>query len=574
MKKRYAAGMLAAIAFAVTSAAGAASDAASAPADLVLIHGKIHTEDAGRSVAQALAVRGNSIVAVGTDREVSALVGPATRKVDLGGRVVLPGIIDAHVHPAESAQDFGKCSLEDKALKPSEIKARVAACLRKQPGERGEWFEAIMVNPSGLTLSLADLDSISPDRPLMLTGADGHTVWVNSAALKLAKITAATKNPSGGHIEHDPAGAPTGTLRDTAAEIAAAAKPKASLEHEVMLLDKALNAMRAIGITSVQDASVDDHAMQIYKRLYDTHRLNMRVRGSFHLQDLHESAASLIDTAVRFRAKWAVDPDFLRADAIKLFADGVIEYPSQTAALLEPYLDAEGRPTRNRGPSYFMQDNLNRIVTAADAAGLTVHIHAIGDRAVRSSLDAFADARKHNGALDNRGQIAHLELIDPADFARFKELGVIANFQLLWAQLDDYSEGATMQYIGPARSRYLYPARSLRDAGAKIAGGSDWGVSSFDAFIAMEHAMTRSEQRGRPPLLPEQSLTLQDMVDAYTINAAFALKQERTTGSIEAGKRGDFIVLDRDIFSMDPFDLHETKVTATYLDGRVVYAAK
>jgi predicted amidohydrolase YtcJ len=300
----------------------------------------------------------------------------------------------------------------------------------------------------------------------------------------------------------------------------------------------------------------------------------MRVRGSFHLQDLHESAASLIDRASRFRAKWAIDPDFLRADAIKLFADGVIEYPSQTAALLEPYLDPQGRPTKNRGPSYFEQDDLNRIVTAADAAGLTVHIHAIGDRAVRSSLDAFADARKHNGALDNRGQIAHLELIDPADFPRFKELGVIANFQLLWAQLDDYTGGATIKYIGPERSRYLYPARSLRDAGAKIAGGSDWGVSSFDAFIAMEHAITRSEQRGRPPLLPEQSLTLQDMVDAYTINAAFALKQERTSGSIEAGKRGDFIVLDRDIFSMDPFDLHETKVTATYLDGREVYAAK
>ncbi len=574
MKKRYAAGMWAAIAVGWISAANAAAAAAPAPADLVLLHGKIHTEDAGRSVAQALAVRGNSIVAVGTDQEVSALAGPSTRKVDLGGRVVLPGIIDAHVHPAESAQDFGKCSLEDKALKPSEIKARVAACLKNQPGERGQWFEAIMVNPSGLTMSLADLDSMLPDRPLMLTGADGHTVWVNSAVLKLTKITAATQDPAGGHIEHDAAGMPTGTLRDTAAEIAGAAKPKAGLEQEVALLDKALNSMRAIGITSVQDASVDDHSMQIYKRLYDTHRLNMRVRGSFHLQDLHEPAASLIDKAVRFRAKWAIDPDFLRADAVKLFADGVIEYPSQTAALLEPYLDAQGRPTKNRGPSYFAQDNLNRIVTAADAAGLTVHIHAIGDRAVRASLDAFADARKHNGALDNRGQIAHLELIDPADFSRFKELGVIANFQLLWAQLDDYTDGATIKYIGPQRSRYLYPARSLRDAGAKIAGGSDWGVSSFDAFIAMEHAITRSEERGRPPLLPEQSLTLQDMVDAYTINAAFALKQERTTGSIEAGKRGDFIVLDRDIFSMDPFDLHETKVKATYLDGREVYAAK
>ena len=564
--------------FAAAVAPGAATALAAAtapaPADLALLHGKIHTEDPSRSVVQALAVRGNTIVAVGTDQAVSAFVGPSTRTVDLSGRVVLPGIIDAHTHPAQSAQDLGKCSLDDEALTPPAIKSRVAACLKEQPGEPAQWFEVVMVNPSGLTLTLADLDSMLPDRPLLLSGSDGHTVWANSPALNLAHISAATQDPAGGHIEHDAAGRPTGTLRDNAAEIALAAKPAATLDHEAAQLSKALDSMRAIGITSVQDAAVDDHLMQIYKRLYDTHRLNMRVRGSFHLKDLHESAAVLIDKATRFRAEWAVDPDFLRADAVKIFADGVIEYPSQTAALLDPYLDAQGHPTRNRGPSYFTQDNLNRIVAAADAAGLTVHIHAIGDRAVRSALDAFAEASRRNGALDNRGQIAHLELINPADFPRFKELGVIANFQLLWAQRDDYIDQATVKYLGPERSRYLYPARSLRDAGAKIAGGSDWSVSSFDAFTAMEHAITRSERRGRPSLLPEQSLVLQDMLDAYTINAAFALKQEATTGSIETGKRGDFIVLDRDIFSIDPFDLHDTQVTATYLDGRQVYAAK
>ncbi len=570
MRTGYLAALLSVAGLGCTTAAAAAPE----PADLVLLHGKIHTEDANRSVVQALAVRGNSIVAVGTDQAIGAWTGANTRQIDLRGRVVLPGIIDAHTHPAQSAQDLGKCSLEDRPVTPQDVKNRVAACLKAQSGSSSEWFEVIMVNPSGLTLSLAELDSMLADRPMLLNGSDGHTAWANSAALKLAKITAQTKDPAGGHIERDAAGMPTGTLRDTAAEIASAAKPQASLDHEAAQLSKALDSMRAAGITSVQDAAVDDHLMQIYKRLYDAHRLNMRVRGSMYLKDLHETAAVLVGEAVRFREKWAVDPDFLRADAVKIFADGVIEYPSQTAALLEPYLDARGRPTKNRGPSYFTQDNLDRIVTAADAAGLTVHVHAIGDRAVRSTLDAFADARKHNGALDNRGQIAHLELIDPRDFARFRELGVIANFQLLWAQRDDYIDGATVKYIGPERARHLYPARSLRDAGAKIAGGSDWGVSSFDAFTAMEHAITRSERRGRPPLLPEQSLNLQDMVDAYTINAAFALKQERTTGSLEPGKRGDFIVLDRDIFSIDPFDLHDTQVTATYLDGREVYAAK
>jgi predicted amidohydrolase YtcJ len=564
---RYALGILSTLVLGIAAAAPA-------PADLVLLHGKIHTEDASRSVVQALAVRGNTIVAVGTDQTIGEFVGPSTRRVDLGGRVVLPGIIDAHTHPAQSAQDLDKCSLDDKALTPAEIKGRVAACLKGRPADRAQWFEVVMVNPSGLTLERADLDSMLSDRPMLLSGSDGHTVWANSRALNLARITAGTVDPAGGHIERDAAGQPTGALRDIAAEIALAAKPVASLDHEASQLNTALDSMRAIGITSVQDAAVDDHLMQIYKRLYDTHRLNMRVRGSFHLKNLREPATVLIGKAAKFRAKWAIDPDFLRADAVKIFADGVIEFPSQTAALLEPYLDAQGHPTRNRGPSYFVQDHLNQIVTAADAAGLTVHIHAIGDRAVRSALDAIADARHRNGALDNRDQIAHLELINPSDFPRFKELGVIANFQLLWARHDAYVDKATIEYLGPQRSRYLYPARSLRDAGALIVGGSDWGVSSFDAFTAMEHAITRSEARGRPALLPDQSLALQDMVDAYTINAASALKQEHTTGSLEAGKRGDFIVLDRDIFAIDVFDLHNTQVTATYLDGREVYAAK
>ena len=555
-----------------TIVCGIAVAAAPDAADVVLLHGKIHTEDAARRVVEALALRGNTIVAVGTDQAIGAFIGPGTRKIDVGGRVVLPGIIDAHTHPAQSAQDLGKCSLDDKVLTPVDVKSRVALCLSEHSGEHDQWFEVTMVNPSNLTLGRAELDAMLPDRPLLLSGSDGHTVWVNSPALALAHITAATTDPAGGRIERDPSGAPTGTLRDNAAEIALAARPVADLEREASQLAKAFDSMRADGITSVQDAAVDDHIMQIYKRLYDTRRLNMRVRGSFWLKDLHQPAADLIGRATKFSAKWAIDPDFLRADAVKIFADGVIEYPSQTAALLQPYLDAHGHPTHNRGPSYFAQGNLNRCVAAADAAGLTVHIHAIGDRAVRSALDAIAYARQRNGNFDNRDQIAHLELIDPSDFPRFKELGVIANFQLLWAQRDDYVAKGTIKYLGPRRSRYLYPARSLRDAGASIVGGSDWGVSSFNAFAAMEHAVTRSAGRGHPALLPEQSVTVQDMVDAYTINAASALKQEHTTGSLEAGKRGDFIVLDRDIFTIDAFDLHTTQVVTTYLDGREVFA--
>jgi predicted amidohydrolase YtcJ len=561
----------------VACALGFASSVASAqdaPADLVFLHGRIHTEDAQRSVAQALAIRANTIVAVGTDQEVSTAIGPKTRTIDLAGRVVLPGIIDAHTHPAEKAQDSDKCNLGDRMLTPQELKTQVAACLKSNPGGKNLWFEVVQVNPSGLTLARKDLDAILAGQPMILSGSDGHTVWANSAALQAAHVSAATKDPSGGRIERDTVGNPTGTLRDNATNIVLEAKPAPSLDFQASRLDKAFDGMRATGITSVQDAAVDEHDMQLYKRLYDARRLNMRVRASFTLTNLDEPAKAAIDEAIRFRAKWAIDPDFLRADAVKIFADGVIEYPSLTAALLEPYLDAQGRPTANRGPSYFRQDNLDQIVAAADAAGFTVHIHAIGDRAVRSALDAFAYSRQTNGRSDNRDQIAHLELIDPADFSRFKALGVIANLQLLWAEREDYITKATLPFIGPERSRNLYAARSLRDAGALIAGGSDWDVSSFNAFEAMEHALTRAEARGKEPLLPEQSLKIEDVVDAYTTNAAYALKQERTTGSLERGKRGDLIVLDRDIFTLDPFDLHNTRVLTTYLDGRAVYTAK
>jgi predicted amidohydrolase YtcJ len=573
----------------VAAATNAVAPAADLPADLVLLHGKIHTEDSHRTVAQALAVRGNTIIAVGTDQVVGVRIGPNTHIVDLTGRVVLPGIIDAHTHPASSAQELGQCSLGDQALAPAQIKAEVATCLKRHPVDHTLWFEVVQVNASDLTLTLADLDSMLADQPMLLSSSDGHTAWANSAALKAARIDATTPDPVGGRIERNMAGKPTGTLRDTAAEIAERAEPTPGLQVQASRLDKAFEAMRATGITSVQDADAGDREMQMYKWLYDTHRLNMRVRASFGLKNTDRAAEVLIGEAQKFREKWAIDPFFLRADAIKIFADGVIEYPTQTAALLEPYLDAAGRPTQNRGPTYYTQDHLNDIVSAADAAGFTVHIHAIGDRAIRSSLDAFAESRRRMARAqpaasgsgtaqiagqDNRDQIAHLELIDPADFPRFKELDVIANFQLLWAARDPYIVKGTLTYLGPQRSRYLYPARSLRDAGALIAGGSDWSVSSFDAFQAMEHAITRCEARGREPLLPEQAISLQDMVDAYTINAAYALKQEHTTGSLEPGKRGDFIVLDRDIFAIDPFDLHSTRVLSTYLDGREVYAAQ
>jgi predicted amidohydrolase YtcJ len=548
-----------------------ASAAAEAP-DLVITNARIHTQDAAHRIVGALAVRGTTILATGSDAEMRALAGPKTLIVDLGGRVVLPGLIDAHIHPAQSAQDLDKCNLHDRQLTAAEVKAEIARCLKARRFASSEWFEVVQVDASSLVLSRADLDAMRADGPLVLESSDGHSGWGNSAALAAAHLDRNSPDPPGGHIERNSQGEPTGTLRDAAAEALWAAIPTAPIAVRAERLERAFALMSAIGLTSVQDAEVSDAEMSLYKYLYDRHRLKMRVRGCFHIVDLAAPADRVVAAATAFRDKWLLDPDFLRADSVKIFADGVIEYPTQTAALLAPYLDAAGHPTTNVGPSYFQQDNLNRIVAAIDAAGMSVHVHAIGDRAVRQTLDAFAFARAQGVGSGNRDQIAHLELVSPADFARFKTLAVIANFQLQWATLDpSYIGKATLPYLGPERSRYLYPARSLLDAGARIAGGSDWGVSTFNPFEAMEHAVTRADGRGAPPLLPEQSVPLSVMVDAYTRNAAYALRQEKTTGSLEPGKRADFVVLDRDIFAIDPFELHATRVLATYLDGQAVH---
>jgi len=304
----------------------------------------------------------------------------------------------------------------------------------------------------------------------------------------------------------------------------------------------------------------------------------MRVRLAILVDDPNDDSdkavAKLLDKSHDVNADH-VDPNFLRAGVVKVFADDAMEYPSQTAALLAPYLDANGKPTKSAGELYFDPDpkHFARLVTKLDAKGLTVHVHAIGDRAVRATLDAFAAARNANGDKDNRHSIAHLQLVDPADFPRFKELGVIADFQLVWARREPATKEALEPYLGPVRYRHLYPAGSLHAAGAMIVGGSDWDVTSYNPFCAFQTAVTRSGGRDQEPLNIDEKIPLTTAVDAYTINAAFAMKQDTTTGSLEVGKRADLVVLDRDIFSVDPYTIAKTKVLATYLDGRLVYSA-
>jgi predicted amidohydrolase YtcJ len=561
------------------SSAGAEAEE-QAKADVVLRNGKIYTADKERSIKQTIAFRGNTIVAVGSDADVAPLIGSGTNVIDLGGKLVLPGFIDTHIHPIIGALNGAKCSLAGVKATIDVLKPVIQNCLAEDQGGADEWFEAAQLDNYGFSATAKDLDGIETKRPIALWGNDGHTVWVNSRGLALLGVTAETPDIPGGKIARDAKGAPTGYFADSASIFVDEKIPSPSLEEKAALTAAELKRMSAYGITSLMDAFVTPAEEKVWRMLYDTGRLPMRVRMAIYLADpnaLLRPASNDSDEAVARLVKVSkdgdVDPDFLRAGVVKVFADGVMEYPAQTAALLSPYLDKNGKPTKHSGELYFDPQRFASLVTKLDAAGLAVHIHAIGDRAVRASLDAFAAARAANGDKDNRHQIAHLQLVDPADFPRFKELGVMADMQLEWAKREPATEGPLEPYLGPERYRYLYPAGSLHKAGATIIGGSDWDISSYNPFRAFQTAVTRAGGKGQRPLNIDERIPLETAIDAYTINAAFAMKQDRTTGSLEAGKRADLVVLDRDILTINPETIEDTKVLAIYLDGRLVHSA-
>ena len=543
-------------------------------ADVVLRNGKIYTADRARSIRQAIAFTRNTIVAIGNDKDMEPLLGAGTKVVDLGGKLVLPGLIDTHIHPILSAVNGAKCSLAGVKATIEALTSEIKECLAEDQGGTDDWFEAVQLDNYGFSATAKDVDKIEAKRPLVLWGNDGHTGWVNSRGLELTGVTAETPDPPCGKIGRDATGAPTGAFADDATLLVDNKIPVRSPDERARLTALELRRMSAFGITSLMDAYVTPAEKAVWRRLYDTGRLPMRVRMAIYLADPSNDSDEAVARLLAASKDGDVDPDFLRAGVVKVFADGVMEYPAQTAALLNPYLDENGNPTKHSGELCINPKRFARLVQKLDAAGLTVHIHAIGDLAVRTSLDAFAAARAANGDRDNRHQIAHLQLVDPADFPRFKELGVIADFQLEWGRREPSIEGPLAAYLGPERYHYLYPAGSLHRADATIIGGSDWDVSTYNPFRAFQVAVTRADGPGQKPLNINERIPLETAIDAYTINAAYAMKHDKITGSLEVGKRADLIVLDRDILTTDAETIEDTKVVATYLDGCLVYSAQ
>jgi len=557
-------------------------------ADLIFTGGVVYTvladaqrmtrapaEDIGPP-ATAAAVRGGEIIAVGTDDAVAGLASSRAERVDLRGRALLPGFQDAHVHPVFAGLTMLECDLADAAGQADAL-ARIRAYAEAFPGRewisgsgwRMEWFD------HG-TPSRELLDGVTGGRPAFLLNRDGHGAWVNSRALDLAGVTAATPDPADGRIERDAGGGPQGTLHEGAALLVGRLVPAPSAAQCVEGLLLAQRHLHSLGVTAWQDAIVGEYLgspdpLPAYLAAAGDGTLTARVEGALWW-DRSRGGEQLDDLLGR---REAGQVGRFRANTVKIMQDGVAE--NFTAGMIEPYLDSCGCQTGNRGLSYVDPTDLAEQVTRLDAAGFGIHVHAIGDRAVREALDAFAAARAENLVSPGRHHIAHLQVIHPDDIPRFAELSVTANMQALWAAHEPQMDDLTIPFLGPERAARQYPFAGLVQAGARLAAGSDWAVSSANPLWGMHVAVNRvlppgEGDAGAGPLLPGQALSLPVAMAAYTAGSAYVNNLDQT-GAIAPGYAADLVILDRDPFVIPPSEIALTTVTATYVGGQQVYAA-
>lgn len=537
-------------------------------ADLVILDGDVRTMDSAQPQARALAVHDGKIVYVGSDSAAHAWIGTGTRVLSVAGVTVLPGLIDSHIHVMDGALDESACSFGDAPMVVAQLAPTIRECAARSPGNG--WILVQQLNAAGFRADRHDLDAIEPARPLLLESADGHVAWANSAALRRAGVNRQSKDPAGGSIAHDRHGDPSGFLIDAALNLVADHIDQPSAAYRERVLRKVFGELSKDGITSFMEADTTEETVRAYVQLAHRQQLPAHVVMALHSNGIDTDAEFARLKALRALA--ASEP-LLRADLIKLFADGVMEYPTQSAAMLEPYLDAHGKPSRNFGPTYLEPAPLAQFVRRAADEGFGIHVHAIGDRATRIALDAFADARAHGSQRSY--SIAHLELVDAGDLPRFRALNVLASLQLRWAQPDNYSVEGVLRYIGPQRQARLYPARAFIDAGATVAGGSDWDVSTFNPFAAMAVAISRRNphepQRGT--LGVDQIVPLHVLFQAYTINAARLLGLDTVVGSLEPGKAADIVVLDRHLDDASTSaEVLATTVRYTFMNGTTLVA--
>jgi predicted amidohydrolase YtcJ len=531
-------------------------------ADLIVTHANIWTGDEARPRAQAVAVFGDRIIAVGSDAEVENLRGPATRTIDASGKLLLPGFNDAHVHFVSGGEQLDSVQLND-ATSIDEFVRRIAAQAKKTP--KGEWIQGGDWDetkwPGSVLPTKEMIDAVTPDNPVFLSRYDGHSSLANSVALKLAAVTAQTPDPPGGTIVRDAQGNPTGDLKDAATDLVFKVIPPPSHDQLMRAVRRALEHAASVGVTSVQNMDPDYADIAVYAELLQAGELTTRIYAA--------PLITQVDDQVKIGIRHAFGGPYLRIGAVKAFADGSLG--SRTAYFFEPFLDEPGNHGLLSGemqPLSLMRDRM----MSADAAGIQICTHAIGDQAISMILDLYTEVAKAHGEADRRFRIEHAQHMAAKDFDRFAQLNVIASVQPYHA-IDDgrWAEAR----IGHDRASRTYAFRTFLNHGVHVAFGTDWDVAPLNPMLGLYAAVTRATLDGKNPSgwFPEQKLTVEESVRAYTMGSAYAEFQEKEKGSITPGKLADMVILSDYIFSIDPAKIRDVKVLKTIVGGRVVWDA-
>ena len=532
-------------------------------ADLIITNAKVWTVDTANPTAQAVAVLGDRMIAVGSNADVEALRSPATRVIDAGGKLLLPGFNDAHVHFVSGGMQLDSVQLND-AVSADEFARRIGEqAKRTSKGEwiqGGDWDETKWSSSALPTRQL--IDPVTPNNPVFVSRYDGHSALANSAALRLAGVTSQTPDPPGGAIVRDAQGNPTGDLKDAAMDLVSKVIPPVTHEQRLRAMRRALEHAAHVGVTSFQDMNDENDSfddIRAYGELLQTGELTARVYVAPGIADWQELA--------KVGIRHAFGSSFLRTGALKGFADGSLG--SRTAYFFQPFSDDPsnlGLLGKQMQPLLQMRNRM----TQADSAGLQICTHAIGDRAISTVLDLYADLVKSNPGIDRRLRIEHAQHMAEKDFARFAQLNVIASVQPYHA-IDDgrWAEA----YIGHERASRTYAFRTFLNNGAHLAFGTDWDVAPLNPILTVYAAVTRATLDGKNPQgwFPEQKLTVAEAIEAYTMGSAYAEFQEQEKGSITPGKLADMVLLSDDIFSIDPAKIRDVKVLKTMVGGKVVW---
>ena len=547
-----------------------ASDAPSQPADLIVTNARVYTVNPQQAWAEAIAVRGDKIIAVGERKQIDALRGTATQVIDAGQRLLLPGFTDCHIHFMDGSLGLTRVDLNG-ATTVAEIQKRVKAYADSHPARPGDaWIQGMgwtypTFGPSALP-NKKILDDVVPDRPVYLVAFDGHSSWANSKALALAGIDRKTPDPLNGKIVRDTNGDATGALKEAAGDLVASKTPVPTRAERLDALRKGMQEANRVGLVRVHSAGQDFEYLDLYDELRRHGELTLRFYFSYFLDPpgLTPASIALIENA---RQQYKSNDDWIAGGVVKTMLDGVVE--AHTAAMLAPYTDDPAQS----GKLFWDPDKYKAAIADLDARGLQIFTHAIGDKAVRLALDAYQNAAATNHTQDARPRIEHIETIAAADVDRFGKLGVVASMQPLHSYPDDDTLNIWARNIGPERASRAWVWSSIQQKGGALAFGSDWPVVTLNPWPGVQTALTRQTSEGNPVggFIPQQRLHLEETIRAYTLGAAFAGRREKAEGSLEPGKLADFILLDRDLFKIEPSEINKTEVLMTVIGGKIVY---